>query len=788
MARRPLALALALTLGALTLPGGAQAASAPDAGTAFEPTPVSAALYGFTAPSAAPALQKHVVEAADGTDLFVETWLPAPKDGNTPPARIPTVLVMTPYVQEDGERYTTRNLANLVQWFTARGYAVAQHHVRGTGNSGGCLEQTSDDQIDDAARVIEYLGEDAPWTNGAVGMYGHSYDAETQISVAGRGDPAKIASLKAIIPSATVGGQYEYSFMDGVPYLGQAALSNGSYLATTSLAPGEAPIDAHTLERFGCQPELVLGSTDYSGDLTSFWRSREYRPEIGQIEAATLWVHGLADWNVMPITTTGSFDNLPATTPHKAIFGQWEHNYPDRHAGVQPDWARQDWLDVATAWFDRYLKNAASGVESWPAVQLQGTDGRWRGEPGFPRTGGPAGQLALGPDGVLGATTPTGETVFSEGPDDEETVPGTNAVFETTAATAPLQLTGQPIVDLWLESSADDAHVTAKLQVIDAQGDPIEHAGSSGEQLGTFGARSLRHLAPMPDGYFVQPAGEAVATGTPVRVPLRLQPVDLVVPTGATLRLTIGGATAWARQTVPSGAAADITLLHDCQHVSALRFLMPRADAPLLNVRETDEATAGPLPSTPTSAGLSDGGGRASAAVCGQAPERPFLAGEAFPLTPEPSAPGATPPAAGSAAPAATGGGRPTTSGCRDTVAPTSEPGAPRVRSRRLRLAGSAADSGCGSTAPARVAVSVARKTASGCRFLASTGRLGAVRPCTRTGGSYLAAKGTAAWTFTAPGALPAGRYQVWTRATDAAGNVERKQAARNLRRLTVRR
>ena len=50
---------------------------------------------------------------------------------------------------------------------------------------------------------------------------------------------------------------------------------------------------------------------------------------------------------------------------------------------------------------------------------------------------------------------------------------------------------------------------------------------------------------------------------------------------------------------------------------------MPRADAPLLNVRETDEAGKPALSSTPQAAGLQDGGGLASAPVCGRAPFDP---------------------------------------------------------------------------------------------------------------------------------------------------------------------
>lgn len=607
----------------LALAPAAHAASAPDAGEAFEPAPRSQPLFGVKPPADDAARQQKTVTAADGTALYVETWLPAAKDGNEPPAKIPTVLVMTPYVQKGDERYPDRNLAPVVAWFAARGYAVAQHHVRGTGESGGCLEQTAENQIDDAARIVEYLGRDAPWSNGNVGMYGHSYDAETQVSVAGRGDRTKTQYLKAIVPSATVGSQYEYSNMDGVPFAGQALLSNTTYLTLTSLNPGTAPINEKSLERFGCQPELFAGSVDYSGNVTPFWQRREYRTGAPNITAATLWVHGLSDWNVQPITLAGFFDRLPASTPRAGLFGIWEHNYPDKHAGVRPEWARQDFLPMVTAWYDRYLKGEETGVEAWPEVQLQGNDGQWRAEQGFPQTGGPAGQLALGPEGVLGARTPTGATEFQEGPDDYETVSGTRAVFETPKVTAPLHLTGQPVADLWLQTNRTDGHVTVKLQVLGKDGAVLRQSDeASGQEVGTYGARSLQHLDPMPDNWFKQESAKPAPADTPLRVQVRFQPNDLVVPAGGRLRLTIAGATDWARTTLPSGSGATIQLLHDCKHPSGLRFLMPWADAPQFNVRETDEKDVGPLPSTPAPARETDGGGIGSAAVCGRAPER----------------------------------------------------------------------------------------------------------------------------------------------------------------------
>jgi X-Pro dipeptidyl-peptidase len=719
---------ITVTVAVLACAATAHAESAPDGGRAFEPRPKSAPLYGTKAET-----HQQVVEASDGVDLFVETWLPEAKDGNVPPAKLPTILIMTPYVQPGVQRYIDRSRINVIEWFTQRGYAVAQHHVRGTGASGGCLEQTAELQIDDGARVVEWLGRDAPWAEGNVGMYGISYDGETQISVAGRGDPAKTKYLKAIIPSETVGGQYEYSYMDGVPYTGQAALSNAGYLLVSMEGAGADP---KTFERATCQPTLLSNSADPSGNMTPFWKVREYRPGAPNIKAATLWLHGLADWNVQPISVTGFFERLPESTPHKGLFGQFDHNYPDKHGSVAQDWERADWMAMATAWYDRYLKGLATGVERWPDVQIQATDGQWRAEPDYPTTGGPVGQLALGADGVLGATAPSGQTTFTEGSDAEE---GSRAVLETPALEAPLHITGMPVLDLWLTTSLPDAHLTAKLQVVGPGDEPLTFDAAV-QEIGTHGARSLMHLEPMPENYFKQESGSPAPVGEPLRVPLRLQPVDIVVPPEHRLRVTVAGATDWARATLPSGGASEISLLHDCEHPSALRFLMARPDGPYLNVREIDEEDTPALPSTTPPARITDGGGLASALVCDKRPERL--------------------PAFG-----------PELSACRDQSAPAARLVRARLTRRAIRLGGTARDAGCSPSGVAAVRVTIARRTQRRCRFVTSRGRFLRPRRCAASAGPALRARGTRSWSLRRRARLVRGTYVVWVTATDRAGN-----------------
>jgi hypothetical protein len=294
-------------------------------------------------------------------------------------------------------------------------------------------------------------------------------------------------------------------------------------------------------------------------------------------------------------------------------------------------WARADWYDMVTSWFDRYLKGLDTGVEKWPDVQVQASDGQWWEVTEYPTTGGPLGQLALGPDGSLGMGHPKGETPFQEQLHVGDPLAGQNAVFETKPMRAPLHVTGQPMLDLWLMTDQADGHVAAKLEIIGKDGEPLRHEGGSSEFQATYGVRSLQHIDPMRRGWFEQEIGEEIATFEPTNVIVRLLPTDLIVPKGATLRLTISGSVSYSKgDSLPSGAAANITLLHNCNHSSVLRFRMPNPRARMLNIAEVDEMAPGEtkvkLRSDPARMGTRDGSGMAAASVCGSKPRSlPFL-------------------------------------------------------------------------------------------------------------------------------------------------------------------
>jgi hypothetical protein len=620
----------------LAWPSQAVGASAPDLGRPFEPAPASQPLYDIKSPDEDPLRQRHIVTAADGVEIWTETWLPKASGGNVPPAALPTVLLYSPYLTRGTDP------ARAMPYLVERGFAFATAHVRGTGASGGCVYENSPLEADDGARVVEYLGRDAPWTNGSVGMYGGSYAGGTQVNVAAFGDPQRTQYLKAIVPNSAATAMYDTYFQDGVPWFAIAPAEQASYVVLQSLLlePGTGGGLLQYIEKPGCQPEVFAGNLDTSGDWTPFWQRRDARLGLGNIRAATLLSQGHLDNRVPSYIVSGFFDRLPPSTPRAGLFGVWNHDFPDAHTfgttPAQPDWERADYLPMITAWYDRYLRSIDPGVASWPAAQVQGTDGQWRSEQNWPLGSGPPGQLGLGADGALGVESPTGRSAYTESAietTEADYPPGSAVTFQTGPVPQRLELYGMPVLDAWVSLDRDDAHLAAKLEVFGPDGRlTIPEARATG-------LRSAQHLDPLVDGRFAQERGRPAPVNTPVRIPLRFAATSLVVPKGARLRLTVAASVMVhdgldAIQTglgsvihgpsQPSGAATRVTIHHDCRNPSVLRFRMPRASPDLLNVREKDEPAEQPLADNrPFTAPVSDAGGLATRPVCGQGPIDP---------------------------------------------------------------------------------------------------------------------------------------------------------------------
>jgi X-Pro dipeptidyl-peptidase len=494
-------------------------------------TPAPAPRVGLTEPLHAIGQHlDHTFVGATGTQLYVDYVLPDP----IPDGGAPVILVFTPYQGPDTELQAGEGdpivpddpyNTNLVETYVPFGYAVAFADVRGNHNAGGCIDQTGPEQWQDGYDYVEWLGTQ-DWSNGKVGMYGASYDGETQFTTAMMAPP----HLATIVPVASVSNQYEWSFYQGVPYELQPFIGMFSYFtgsAVPSTRPGDAAVYPEKLE---CQAQQFQAGLDFSGDMTTFWRERDYRPMAGRINASVLHVHGLADWNVRPIHIDPLFNDI--TSEKRGIFGQWGHAYPDR----------EDWDDILHAWYDHFLFGRNNGIlERLPPVLIEDNQGQWHGISSFPALDAQWLELELSADGRLVApgNATEGTLMVADYPDEVIVDPGAPDPFPAAAGlTDPkaleftwttdrdLLVAGRPELRLLLASDTTSTHWVAHLRV-----DGVDCLGTS-TICENAGYQDTRHR-----NGFDQPSD--LDPGVPYNLTIKMYPQFDVIPAGSVVRLVL---------------------------------------------------------------------------------------------------------------------------------------------------------------------------------------------------------------------------------------------------------
>jgi len=243
-----------------------------------------------------------------------------------------------------------------------RGYVTVTFDVRGTGNSEGWNDSmTSAAERQDGYDMIEWSARQ-PWSNGNVGMWGHSYGGAVALQMAGAAPP----SLKAIIVRSGSDDSYtEWTNRGGSP-----APELYAYYATHMTASNFSPPDPDIVgERWAeMWNERLENNVPWGISLVRhlldgrFWRERSLRGRYDQVEAAVYVIGGWADF--FPSSLLRTFANLKG--PKRALIGPWGHQMPD--VGIPGP--RVDWLEDAFRWFDYWLKGIDSGIMDEPPLMI----------------------------------------------------------------------------------------------------------------------------------------------------------------------------------------------------------------------------------------------------------------------------------------------------------------------------------------------------------------------------------------------------------------------------------
>jgi predicted acyl esterase len=374
--RRSLCLLVAVALLATATTAGATSTTRSPAG----PRPLD---YATLANLSKPVHDKIKVEEltltmGDGVKLYIE--ITRPDDGG----RYPVIAEISPYhgtiYQRDGIRMLPEQ-GGLANYFPARGYAVMMVDVRGTGRSGGCLDLMGPRDQSDAKHAIEWAARQR-WSNGRVGVLGHSYPGGT--SVMSLAEHPK--GLATVVVSAGLGGMYDHQYQAGVPYNAQVIGPYAGYSVLTferhlpfgllGLGSGVGGDDlGNNTEYFACGldsapalegAEQLTPVDQLSGRYAPWHGDRDFRAGAASAKAPVFVIHGVND-NAARVSSIDWFlrrDN-PAD---KLWLGQWDHG-----VGCCPNRRGWQWTQALHAWFDKQLQKR--DVNTGPPFEAFLTDG-----------------------------------------------------------------------------------------------------------------------------------------------------------------------------------------------------------------------------------------------------------------------------------------------------------------------------------------------------------------------------------------------------------------------------
>ena len=478
-------------------------------------------------------IETEWIPLRDGRRLAVRLFLP--RTARAQPA--PVVLEYIPYRRRDGTRLGDEAMH---RWFAAAGFACARVDIAGMGDSDGLVEdEYVQREQDDGIEVIAWLAAQ-PWSSGAVGMIGISWGGFNGLQIAARRPPA----LKAVISLCSTVDRYHGDVHYTGGCLNEENLEWGGYFFTMNGFPPDPEIVGHDRWRAMWRHRIdsaQLAPADWLEHQRrdAFWQHGSVIEDWSAIEVPVLAVSGWADGYTAAVFEL--VENLQA--PCKGIVGPWGHKYP--HGGVPGP--AIGFLQEATRWWDRWLRDEDTGVESDPAMRMWLQDlhlgpGTLLSAPAAsqstsavcsPQTVG----LAAGQWCAYGLGKIAPELALDQRADDSGSL-----VYDSPPLTEPMHLAGRPVVRLRVSSDTAQALVAVRLNAV--------HLDGTSERL-SYGVLNLCHR----DSHETP---TTLVPGEQYDVVVEMKAIAQTVPVGQRLRLSVS-TTSWP-MIWPSPLPATVTL------------------------------------------------------------------------------------------------------------------------------------------------------------------------------------------------------------------------------------
>lgn len=548
----------------------------------------------------------------DGVSLNATVFLPHEQK-----ERLPVIFTLTPYI---GDSYTDRAM-----YFAQHGYVYALVDVRGRGNSGGAFEPFAND-AKDGYDVVEWFAKQ-PYCNGKVAMWGGSYAGFDQWTTLKEFPP----HLATIVPAAAAHPGVDFPFQYNIfgPYDMQWLTFTSGVTGNEKLfgvgtfwgAKSRDYYDSHlafkNFDTLVGNPSAVFQKWIGNPVADAYYdRMVPSSTQYAHIELPILTITGDYDGD-QPGAFTYYKAHMKYGTPdaiekHYLIIGPWDHagtRTPKRDVGGLK-FGEASVLDLNrlhTEWYDWTMKGGkkpeflkkrvayyvvGDGAENWKyADTLEGISNEKRTlylrSDGSAATVFQSGQLTSRPGaGVVEdhwtydpLDTRSGVAEF------DDNAPalvsqhaalntfGNGAIYHSEPFADPTEVSGFPVLSVWLSMDVPDTDLEAILYEILPSGDSVELTAATMRARYRESLRQEKLVTPGKLEKYVFDNftffSRRVAKGSRLRLF-----IHCLNTAGSEKNYNSGGVV--AQETAKDARTAHVTLVHDAGHPSTLELPIVR--------------------------------------------------------------------------------------------------------------------------------------------------------------------------------------------------------------------
>jgi putative CocE/NonD family hydrolase len=501
----------------------------------------------------------------DGVKIAVTVVLP---EGLQASEKIPAVMTMTRYWRgKQGEQ------AN--PFLPSHGYAQVLVDARGTGASYGVWKAPfSQDEIKDYNEVVNWIVSQ-PWSNGKVGATGNSYTGNTSLWLATLMNPA----VKVVVPR-----HYEFDLFAETPYPGGLLTdwviktwNEGNRQLDTNVGVRLVDDDTDqklykeaTARRSENMNVYTAALSTTSRDDRTFGSSLDelsLHSYAAQIEKSGVAINSWGGWFDAStadavIKTFTSLNNY-----QRGVIGPWNHGGGQNASPYKPaEPERVMWGFETLRFFDHYLKGIDTGLDSEKLLYYFTIgEEKWKTTNTWPVAGATATRWYFGANDMLSLNAPQsdtgddrytinfdastgaknrwhtqvgGDVVYPDRAEEDKKL----LTYTSASLASDVEITGHPVVTLFLTSTHTDGAFFVYLEDVDENGKVTYLTEGA---LRGIHRRISKEQPPIkifvPYHSFKKADAAPLVPGEVTEIKFGLQPISALVKRGHRLRVAIAG-------------------------------------------------------------------------------------------------------------------------------------------------------------------------------------------------------------------------------------------------------